>query len=111
MLPGWVKARGMSFYLVVFQGGNAIGSVVMGVAAQHIGLSPTLLMPRRRWPSARSPDCATGSGTSQRSSSRQPATGPRLRRRKTASRPARSWSWSWSNTGRAKDSRTICSPH
>ena len=44
MLPGWVKARGMSFYLVVFQGGNAIGSAVMGVAAQHIGLSPTLLV-------------------------------------------------------------------
>ena len=24
-LPGWVKARGMSFYLIVFQGGNAVG--------------------------------------------------------------------------------------
>jgi MFS family permease len=42
-LPGWVKARGMSFYLVVFQGGNAIGSAVMGVAAQHFGLTPVLL--------------------------------------------------------------------
>jgi MFS family permease len=41
-LPGWAKARGMSFYLVVFQGGNAIGSAVMGVIAEHAGLSPTL---------------------------------------------------------------------
>ena len=43
-LPGWVKARGMSFYLVVFQGGNAVGSAVLGVSAQHLGLSPTLLI-------------------------------------------------------------------
>jgi MFS family permease len=43
-LPGWVKARGMAFYLVVFQGGNAVGSAVLGVSAQHLGLSPTLLI-------------------------------------------------------------------
>ena len=36
-LPGWVKARGMSFYLIVFQGGNAVGSAVMGVAASTPG--------------------------------------------------------------------------
>jgi MFS family permease len=41
-LPQWIKARGMSFYLVVFQGGNAVGSAVMGVSAEHVGLSPTL---------------------------------------------------------------------
>jgi MFS family permease len=41
-LPQWVKARGMSFYLMVFQGGNAVGAAVMGVAAQHAGLSVTL---------------------------------------------------------------------
>jgi predicted MFS family arabinose efflux permease len=41
-LPLWVKARGMSFYLVVFQGGNAVGSAVLGIAAQHIGLTATL---------------------------------------------------------------------
>ena len=34
-LPGWVKSRGMSFYLIVFQGGNAAGSAVLGVTAQH----------------------------------------------------------------------------
>ena len=43
-LPGWVKARGMSFYLIVFQGGNAIGSAVLGITAEHLGLSPTLLI-------------------------------------------------------------------
>jgi MFS family permease len=41
-LPQWIKARGMSFYLVVFQGGNAVGSAVMGIAAAHAGLSTTL---------------------------------------------------------------------
>jgi MFS family permease len=41
-LPQWVKARGMSFYLMVFQGGNAVGAAVMGVAAAHAGLSATL---------------------------------------------------------------------
>jgi predicted MFS family arabinose efflux permease len=42
-LPQWVKARGLSFYLVIFQGGSAVGSVAFGVAAQHIGLSPALV--------------------------------------------------------------------
>jgi predicted MFS family arabinose efflux permease len=41
-LPQWIKARGMSFYLMVFQGGGAIGSAVMGIAAAQAGLSPTL---------------------------------------------------------------------
>jgi MFS family permease len=43
-LPQWIKARGMSFYLIVFQGGNAVGSAVLGLLAQHLGLSPTLLI-------------------------------------------------------------------
>jgi MFS family permease len=42
-LPGWVKARGMGFYLIVFQGGNAIGSAAMGLAAGEFGVSSTLL--------------------------------------------------------------------
>jgi MFS family permease len=41
-LPRWIKARGMSFYLMVFQGGGAVGAAVMGVAAEHAGLTPTL---------------------------------------------------------------------
>jgi MFS family permease len=42
-LPGWVKARGLSFYLIVFQGGNAVGSAVFGVLAEHAGLTATFL--------------------------------------------------------------------
>jgi hypothetical protein len=34
----------MGFYLIVFQGGNAIGSAVMGVGAQQVGSSPMLLV-------------------------------------------------------------------
>ncbi len=41
-LPQWIKARGMSYYLVIFQGGGAVGSAVMGIAAEQAGLSPTL---------------------------------------------------------------------
>jgi MFS family permease len=42
-LPGWVKARGMSFYLIVFQGGNAAGSAVLGIIASRAGLTGTLI--------------------------------------------------------------------
>ena len=42
-LPGWVKARGVSFYLIVFQGGNAVGSAVFGIMAQRAGLTVTLI--------------------------------------------------------------------
>jgi len=43
-LPQWIKARGLSFYLIVFQGGNAVGSAVLGITAQHLGVSPALLV-------------------------------------------------------------------
>jgi hypothetical protein len=33
MLPARARARGMAVYLVVFQGGNAIGSAVFGIVA------------------------------------------------------------------------------
>jgi MFS family permease len=41
-LPGWIKARGMSFYLMVFQGGDAVGSAIMGLIAERAGLSVAL---------------------------------------------------------------------
>jgi MFS family permease len=41
-LPSWVKARGMGFYLVVFQGGNAVGSAVLGVLASVTSVTATL---------------------------------------------------------------------
>jgi MFS family permease len=42
-LPAWVRARGLSIYQMAFAGGQAIGSVVWGVAAQLWGLTPALL--------------------------------------------------------------------
>ncbi|MFD1649159.1 MFS transporter [Pseudonocardia alaniniphila] len=44
MLPDWAKSRGMAYYLVVFQGGNAVGSAILGVVAQRLGFSSTLLV-------------------------------------------------------------------
>ncbi|MBV9600451.1 MAG: MFS transporter, partial [Chloroflexi bacterium] len=41
-LPQWVRARGMAFYLIAFQGGNALGSATSGVLAQKLGLMPAL---------------------------------------------------------------------
>jgi predicted MFS family arabinose efflux permease len=43
-LPTWAKARGMSYYLVLFQGGGALGSAVFGLVAQQAGLSTALLV-------------------------------------------------------------------
>jgi len=43
-LPGWAKARGMSYYLVIFQGGGALGSAAFGAIAQDAGLSGALLV-------------------------------------------------------------------
>jgi Transmembrane secretion effector len=42
LLPGWIKARGLSFYLIVFQGGTAIGSAIMGVLASRLGVTEVL---------------------------------------------------------------------
>jgi MFS family permease len=41
-LPGWVRARGMATYLLVFQGGQAAGSLAWGVLATHTGTGTTL---------------------------------------------------------------------
>ncbi len=43
-LPGWVRARGLSIYQMVFAGGQAIASVVWGLLAQRIGVVPVLLI-------------------------------------------------------------------
>lgn len=37
-LPGWVRARGLAVYQVVFAGGQAIGALVWGVIADLAGL-------------------------------------------------------------------------
>ncbi len=40
--PGWVRARVISMYVLVLQGGLAIGSAIWGVLATHSGLKSTL---------------------------------------------------------------------
>ncbi|MEY9968804.1 putative MFS family arabinose efflux permease [Streptacidiphilus sp. MAP12-16] len=42
-LPGWVRARGLAFYLVVFQGGQALGSLLWGLVADWTSLRTALL--------------------------------------------------------------------
>jgi len=42
-LPGWVRARGLSMFNVVFAGSQAAGSLVWGLVAQWAGLVPTFV--------------------------------------------------------------------
>ncbi|MCO1659874.1 MFS transporter [Pseudonocardia humida] len=42
-LPGWVRARGLSTFNVVFAGSQAAGSLVWGLTAQWTGLVPTFI--------------------------------------------------------------------
>ncbi|KIF00792.1 major facilitator transporter [Streptomyces sp. RSD-27] len=59
-LPGWVRARGLAVYLLVFQGGQALAAPLWGVVSDRIGLGPALLIAAgamllsaatvRRWP-------------------------------------------------------------
>ncbi len=37
VLPAWVRARALAVYLLVFQGGMALASMVWGVVAEHFG--------------------------------------------------------------------------
>ncbi|MBV8296391.1 MAG: MFS transporter [Acidimicrobiia bacterium] len=43
-LPAWVKARGLSVYLVVFNGGLALGSPVWGFVAGELGVAASLVV-------------------------------------------------------------------
>lgn len=42
-LPGWVRARALSLYIVVFSGGLAVGSLGWGAVAEHWSASIALL--------------------------------------------------------------------
>lgn len=42
-LPDWIRARGMGLYTSVFYGCLALGSVVWGQVATHVGVAATLL--------------------------------------------------------------------
>jgi MFS family permease len=41
-LPAWVRARGLAAFVVVFMGGMAIGSVLWGQVATHVGVAGAL---------------------------------------------------------------------
>ncbi|WP_266366929.1 MFS transporter [Tellurirhabdus rosea] len=43
-LPKWVQARVLSIYLLVFQGGMALGSVLWGWVSAHYGIPAALLL-------------------------------------------------------------------
>jgi MFS family permease len=43
-LAHWVRARGMSIYLLVFMGSQALGSLAWGLVASHVGLVEALLI-------------------------------------------------------------------
>jgi hypothetical protein len=42
MCPAYVRARALSFYLLVLQGGMAIGATLWGALAKEIGVSNAL---------------------------------------------------------------------
>jgi MFS family permease len=42
-LPGWVRARGLGLYQIVFFGGQAVGSFAWGLVAEQVGLVATFL--------------------------------------------------------------------
>ena len=107
-LPGWVKARGMSYYLIVFQGGNAVGSAVMGITAERAGLSATLLIAATGLALGPLPGSDTGSNRSPPTSCSPPVTGPR--RSSPPVSPPAARSWSASSTTPGPDSSTSSSP-
>ena len=41
--PAWVQARSLAFYLLVFQGGTAAGSLAWGALAGRLGINSTLV--------------------------------------------------------------------
>jgi len=42
-LPGWVRARGLAAYQIVFFGGQAVGAALWGLIADQVGVATTLL--------------------------------------------------------------------
>jgi hypothetical protein len=44
VLPVWVRARGLAIYTVTFQGSQAAGALLWGLAANALGLQPTVIL-------------------------------------------------------------------
>ena len=42
-LPGWVRARGLAFYVIVLFGSQALGAAIWGVVAGQVGLTATFV--------------------------------------------------------------------
>ena len=49
-LPGWVRARGLALFWVVFMGGMAAGSAIWGQVASWIGIPYALTVSACRRP-------------------------------------------------------------
>lgn len=43
-VPGWIRARAMALYMLVFQGGLALGAAGWGALAERVGLDTTMLV-------------------------------------------------------------------
>jgi MFS family permease len=43
-LPNWARARGLAYYLAVFQGTQAVGAVIWGVVADRTSVTTALLL-------------------------------------------------------------------
>jgi MFS family permease len=43
VLPGWVRARGMAIYVVIFMGSQTTGALIWGLVANRFGLRPAVL--------------------------------------------------------------------
>ena len=43
VLPGWVRARGMAIYVVIFMGSQTAGALTWGLIANRFGLRPAIL--------------------------------------------------------------------
>ena len=43
VLPGWVRARGMAIYVVIFMGSHTTGALLWGLVANRFGLRPAVL--------------------------------------------------------------------
>jgi MFS family permease len=44
VLPSWVKARGMAYYTIAFQGGSGVGALTLGAVAQGFSLKTALVV-------------------------------------------------------------------
>ena len=90
-LPKWVRARGLSVYLMVLFGAQAAGAAIWGAVAGTAGLVPAFLISAAVWPPGGRP---SGSGRSTRSQTWTGAwsAGPS---RSCSSAPTATPGWSW----------------